>query len=178
MAKPTVCFVNAVQEEQAEEEEWTSSTYMQCAVGGLPCSVIIDTGAGVSIMAKHFMDRLGWDIDKPCKSTIIVATGHRSVPLGEIRDVPVQFGQELIPIRMVVTSTESYNVILGMSWLNKAKAKIDVEAQKLVFLSHRRRFSIPLDIRRKVLPRLVEPSMIRYEEEDEQYFEDGEAYIQ
>src|ERR1700731_3749999 len=107
-AKPTVRFaeVNTIQE---RKEEWTSSAYAQCTVARTSCSVIIDTGAGVSIIAKHFLDRLGWEIDKPANTTLVVASGQRSVPLGEIKEVPVQFEMEIIPIRMVVTNAQSYN---------------------------------------------------------------------
>ena len=121
-------------------------------IRGIGCPALVDTGASVSIIAKHFLDRLGWEIDAPATTTLVIANGKRSVPLGEMKDVPVQFGTEIIPIRMIVTNAKSYNVILGMSWLKKAKAKIDTDAQKLMFYNHGRKFSIPLDIQQGVLP--------------------------
>ena len=59
--------------------------------------------------------------------------------------------------------------------MTKAKAKIDTEAQKMIFTSHGRKLSVPLDIRRGVLPRIVEVPTDH--EEEEQETEDNTAYI-
>ena len=67
-------------------------------------------------------------------------------------------------------------MVLGMSWLTKAKAKIDTDAQKMTFVSHGRRFSVPLDIRQGVLLRIVEiPEEAAEDKEDQE--EDHVAYI-
>src|SRR6201985_188599 len=67
-------------------------------------------------------------------------------------------------------------MVLRMSWLTKAKAKIDTDAQKMIFVSHGRRFSVPLDIRRGVLPRIMEvPEEATVPEQEQE--EDHIAYI-
>ena len=77
---------------------------------------------------------------------------------------------------MIVTDAQSYNMVLGMSWLTKAKAKINTDAQKMIFVNYGRKFSVPLDIRRGVLPRIVEIPENTKEEESE-IEEDQTAYI-
>ena len=145
--------VNVVAEPR---EEWMSLAYAQCTVTGKPTTAIIDTGVGPSLITKWLLDQLGWDIDEPATRSIVITNGQRSVPLGEVREVPVQFGMEVIPIRMIVSNAEMYGIILEMNWLTKAKAKIDAEAQRMIFVSHGRKFSVPLDIRRGVLPRITQ----------------------
>ena len=126
LVKPKITFaeVNELQEES--EEEPKSSAYFQCNIGQYPVNAIADTGAGSSIITKHVLDRMGWEIDHPARSTIVIADGKKSTPLGEVVDVPVSVGQEIIPIRMLVTAAKTYDVILGNNWLTKANANVDL----------------------------------------------------
>jgi hypothetical protein len=77
---------------------------------------------------------------------------------------------------MIVTDARSYNAVLGNSWLKKAKARIDLDAQRLIFTNHGRKFCVPLDIQKGVVPKLTQrPEDEESEEEDE--MTPGEAHL-
>src|ERR1700748_399352 len=98
------------------------------------------------------------------------------MPLGEIREVQVQFETEIIGIRMIVTNAQTYHTVLGNNWLKKARAGINFETQRMTFWNHGRKFSIPLDIRRGVTPRLTQ--LPEDDESDEEKLTPGEAHLQ
>ena len=103
-------------------------------------NAIVDTGAGHSIITKHVLDRLGWDIEEPARTVLIIADGSRSTPLREVREVPITFRNEMIMIDMIITASETYQIILGNNWLKKAKTNINLEAETMTFTSRGRRF--------------------------------------
>ena len=120
---------------QYSELEQRTSAYVTCQIMNYPVNAIVDTGAGRSIIAKHVLDRLGWDIEEPVRTVLVIADGSRSTPLGEVREVPITFENETITIDMIVTASETYQIILRNNWLKKAKANINLEAEMMTFTS-------------------------------------------
>ena len=159
--KPKITFaeVNELQEEESEEEP-KSSAYFQCSIGQYPVNAIADTGAGSSIITKHILDRMGWEIDQPARSTIVIADGKKSTPLGEVIDVPVTVGQEIIPIRMLVMSAKTYDIILGNNWLTKAGAVMYMNTERLTITWRGRKTRVPISIRKGILPGIVDDEEI------------------
>ena len=51
--------------------------------------------------------------------------------LGKVEDIPVKFGEATILINTIVTNATSYELILGNEWLRKAKAVVDLNAEKM-----------------------------------------------
>ena len=100
-----------------------------------PVNAIVDTEAGSSIITKYILDCLGWDIEEPVRTVLVIADRSKSTPLGEVREVPITFGNETITINMIVTASETYQIILGNNWLKKAKANINLEAETMTFTS-------------------------------------------
>src|SRR5947199_8274154 len=82
-------------------------------IGGLPVNIIVDTGAGICIMSKKLLKKLGWTIHKPSQMALIIADGQKAVALGA-----------QIPINMVVSDSNTHDVILGMNWLENTHAEI------------------------------------------------------
>ena len=120
---------------QYSEPEQHISAYVTCQITNYPVNAIVNTGAGRSIIAKHVLDRLGWDIEEPARTVLVIADGSRSTPLGEVYEVPITFGNETIMNDMIVTASETYQIILGNNWLKKAKANINQEAETMTFTS-------------------------------------------
>ena len=111
---------------------------------------IIDTGAGLSLLSQVLLDRFGWSIDEPTTTTVVVADGGEAVTLGIVRDVPVTFGNCTITIDMVVTQSTSYDVILGVDWLKKANALLDLNAATLRIDYRGVKQQVPLDLSRGI----------------------------
>ncbi len=159
-------------EEEEEIIQRRTSAYVTCQITNYPVNAIVDTGAGTSIIAKHVLDRLGWEIEKPAKTILVIADGSRSTPLGEVTEVPVTFGNETISIDMIVTASETYQIILGNNWLVKAKANIDLQRECMTFLSRGRKFRVPVSTTKGVRPDIVDQEthwqLRRNEVEDEE----------
>ena len=127
-------------EEEESEEEWDeeerdepehSSAYTQCYIEGRPTPAIVDSGAGGVILSEATMKELGWRIEAPTRQTMIVADGHRSRPLGRVFELPIQFGPMIIPITAIVVDIDSYDLVLGNTWLRKVHTILDFGALKI-----------------------------------------------
>ena len=108
-----------------------SSAYTQCYLEGRPTPASIDSGAGGVIISEMTLKDIGWHIEAPTRQTMIVADGHKSRPLGRVFELPIQFGPMIIPIRAIVVDTDSYDLVLGNTWLKKVRAIIDFGALKM-----------------------------------------------
>ena len=169
--RPTIRFaeINAVEDRPTERR---TSAYANCSITNYPVNAIVDTGAGSSIITKHVLDRLGWEIEQPARTTLVIADGKRSVPLGEVWEVPITFGNETSTIDMIVTAAETYQIILGNNWLKKVKAIINMDSETMTFTSRGRKFRVPINTTKGVLPDVVdeetEPQPRRDEVDDEE----------
>jgi predicted aspartyl protease len=67
--KPTYGIVNAI--------ELTAKTpaYALGKIGGRTVRIIVDTGAGICLMSKKLLDKLGWTIQKSSDMALVVADG-------------------------------------------------------------------------------------------------------
>src|SRR3954468_12940341 len=81
-----------------------------------------------------------------------MADGSKAVAMGELINVPVQFGNCTIPIDMIITEGTTYDIILGNNWLNLAQAKIDLGAAKMRICAHNIYHEIQLDLYRGARP--------------------------
>ncbi len=167
--KPTTQQVNVV-------EDRLTPAYATATVQGRPTSVIVDSGATLCIISQIFLVRLGWEIDQASNRKIIVADGTKTTALGEMKDIPVQFGNCMIPINMTVCESTSYDIILGVDWLAKAQAKIDFGAAKMRITYHGQDEEIPLDLTRGAHPTMVDTDSEK-EDQDQNESSDEEALI-
>src|SRR5665213_2115831 len=137
---------------QYSEPEQCTSACITCQITNYPVNAIVDTGAGHSIIAKHVLDYLGWDIEEPARTVLVITDESRSTSLGEVREVPITFRNEMITIDMIVTASETYQIILENNWLKKAKANINLETETITFTSRGRRFQVPVNTMKRVHP--------------------------
>jgi hypothetical protein len=68
--------------------------------------------------------------------SLIIANGRKAITLGEMPAVVITLGGADIPIDMVVTDSDTYDVIVGMNWLALAEANILVNESKMIIKSH------------------------------------------
>ena len=59
--------------------------------------------------------------------------GHSKQPLGAIDNFPITIDGIVIPAEVDVTEARTYNLIVGMDWLNKINAKIDLKKNIMIF---------------------------------------------
>ncbi|HEY5236330.1 MAG TPA: retropepsin-like aspartic protease [Rhabdochlamydiaceae bacterium] len=118
------------EDSQEEEEKDTrkTSAYAFGSIENTPTEFVVDTGAGGCMIAKDYLDHLGYAIEKPTKLTFITVTGVRVVSLGKVHEIPVKLGDITVPMDMVVVQTTTYEVILRTEWLDKVYVVIDFNA--------------------------------------------------
>src|SRR5262249_54799999 len=137
-------------------------------------AAVIDTGAGGCLISNTLLKRLDWPIEKPTKLTFVAADGKVNRPLGRIEDVPVTFGPAVIPINAIVTSAQSYDLILGNDWISKARAVMNFKKNDMQITWKGRTYAIPLDIHRGIRPernvKEVEPEEENEEEADQEIY--------
>ena len=76
--------------------------------------------------------------------------------MGKIRDVPIKFGEATIPVDVIVTNATNYDILIGNQWLHKAKAMIDLSAQKMQIVYRGRKIRIPINVHKGVHPEIEE----------------------
>ncbi len=86
-----------------------TSAYCRTSVEGKWADTIADSGAGISVMSKNFLNRLGWPMDEPTNVIYTMANGSNATALGVITKVPICFeGKITYTINcIIVTNSET-----------------------------------------------------------------------
>jgi predicted aspartyl protease len=88
---------------------------------------LVDTGASMSIMAAVIVRELGMMHLVTGSETYKTASGVITQALGRIDEVPVKVGGVQCSMTFMVVDTDSYDVLLGLDFLIKIGAIVDVE---------------------------------------------------
>ncbi len=94
----------------------------RCVIEGL-----VDTRASISVMAAAIVRELGMMHLIIGSKTYKTASGVVTQALGRIDEVPVVVGGVQCTMTLMVVDTNSYNVLLGLDFLMKIGAIVDVE---------------------------------------------------
>ena len=108
-----------------------------CATGKVQFDhALCDLGASVSIMPKSIFEKIGVGELKPTHISLQMADHSIKLPIGVVEDMPIRVGQNFIPIDFVIVEMEEDShtpLLFGRSFLNTAKAIIDVHGGKISF---------------------------------------------
>jgi predicted aspartyl protease len=88
---------------------------------------LVDTGASMSVMAADVVRELGIMHLITGFETYKIASGVITRALGRIDKVPVKVGGVQCTMTFMVVDTDSYDVLLGLDFLIKIGAIVDVE---------------------------------------------------
>jgi predicted aspartyl protease len=88
---------------------------------------LVDTGASMSVMATAVVRELGMMHLVTGSETYKTALGVITQALGRIDEIPVKVGGVQCTMTFMVVDTDSYNVLLGLDFLIKISAIMDVE---------------------------------------------------
>ena len=95
--------------------------------------VIIDTGAAVSVITNQFLEKLGIDIEESSDMYILDVNGRKKRALGIVKDIQITVQQKCkTKLKMQVTDSNTYQVILGNDWLIKVYGIINIPAEEIV----------------------------------------------
>ncbi len=96
---------------------------------------LVDTGASMSIMATAIVRELGMMHLVTGSETYKTASGVITQALGRIDEIPVKVGGVQCTMTFMVVDTDNYDVLLGLDFLIKIGAIVDVE-QGLIQVRH------------------------------------------
>jgi len=88
---------------------------------------LVDTGASISVMAAAIVRELGMMHLIVGSETYNTASGVVTQALGRIDEVPMMVGGVQCTMTLMVVDTDSYDVLLGLDFLIKIGAIVDVE---------------------------------------------------
>jgi hypothetical protein len=88
---------------------------------------LVDTGASMSVMAVAIVRELGMMHLVTGSETYKTASGVVTQALGKINEIPVKVGGVQCTMTFMVVDTDSYDVLLGLDFLIKIGAIVDVE---------------------------------------------------
>ncbi len=88
---------------------------------------LVDTGASMSVMAAAVVRELGMMHLVTGSETYKTALGVVTQALGRIDEIPVKVGGVQCTMTFMVVDTDSYDVLLGLDFLIKIGAIVDVE---------------------------------------------------
>jgi len=88
---------------------------------------LVDTGASMSVMAAVVVRELGMMHLVTGSETYKTASGVITQVLGRIDEIPVKVGGVQCTMTFMVVDTDSYDVLLGLDFLIKIGAIVDVE---------------------------------------------------
>ncbi|KAL2937256.1 Transposon Ty3-I Gag-Pol polyprotein, partial [Bienertia sinuspersici] len=101
------------------------------SIHSMPAYVLFDSGASHSFVSESFVKKLHLENSRTCETDISMPSGvivacHTLYP-----DVPIMCGSTTLVADLIVFPLHDFDVILGMDWLSRHKAKIDCEKQKV-----------------------------------------------
>ena len=85
-------------------------------------------------------------------------------------DVPVKIARATITVNIYVVNTTTYDLILGMNYLKKASATVDLNVEKMRIRYRGRRFEVPIDVQKGVCPKMIKEDDDSEEKSDEETF--------
>ena len=111
----------------------TTSAWCEAKVGTVPIDLIIDTGASGCVASHDFLKKYGIKIQRKSNITMSDINGESKQPLGAIDEFPITLAGIVIPADVDITEARTYSVVVGMDWLNKIKAKLDLHTGIMTF---------------------------------------------
>ena len=65
------------------------------------------------------------------KEEMVEFDNHMTLSEGRLKNVPVQIENVIVPIDFKVIDSGSQEILIGMDWMRKSKAKFDAEKMEL-----------------------------------------------
>ncbi|XP_057247000.1 uncharacterized protein LOC130589624 [Beta vulgaris subsp. vulgaris] len=93
--------------------------------------VLFDSGASHSFVSELLVKKLGLENSRTCDVDISIPSGVIITCNNLYPDVPIMCGSTTLVADLIAFPLHDFDVILGMDWLSRHKAKIDCEKQKV-----------------------------------------------
>jgi predicted aspartyl protease len=105
----------------------SKTLHLSVEINGYLIEGLVDTGASMSVMAAAVVREMGMMYLVAGSETYKTASGIVTQAMGKIDEVPVKTGGVQCLMTFMVVDTDSYDVLLGLDFLIKIGAIVDVE---------------------------------------------------
>src|SRR6266511_1721594 len=113
-------------------------------IGRTECQLVIDTGAEVSVCTKPMADLLKLKLKPDKIMTFVAIDSIKQKSLGSAGLVMVKVMDQPTQVEMQIVQSKNQVVILAMDWIQKYKAVIDMNEERITFRVDRRKFTTKL----------------------------------
>ncbi len=113
-------------------------------IGRTECQLVIDTGAEVSVYTKPIADLLKLKLKLDKIMTVVAIDGIKQKSLGSAGLVTVKVIDQPTQVKMQIVQSKDQVVILTMDWIQKYKAVIDMNEERITFRVDGRKFTTKL----------------------------------
>ena len=96
-----------------------------------PAVILFDSGASHSFISAKFRAKAGLDFCHTKSSYMISTPGGKIASNQIIRGVPLKLGSKIFPTDLVLLALEEMDVILGMEWMNRHGAVLDISSRAI-----------------------------------------------
>ncbi|OMH80462.1 DNA damage-inducible protein 1 [Zancudomyces culisetae] len=96
------------------------------------CDVVIDTGAACSVINDALATKLRLTTDTMIQEVIMTADGGLHKTTGKAWNVPVTIQNCVFPADLLIMASNKKTFVLGVDWLKKHNAVIDINKSKVM----------------------------------------------
>jgi hypothetical protein len=100
-----------------------------------PVTVLFDTGATHSFINTKFGTKIGLDIYSVNGVYMITTPGGNISSNQVCRSVPIQMGNNLIKIDLLLLDLKGMDVLLGMNWMTQRHVSLDISSRIVEIIS-------------------------------------------
>ena len=163
---------------QKQTPSYTTSVKCNIKLRNTPYQAIIDSGAAISMISHQVVKELGFKIEAPSTSLIVLATGPSTRPLGIIKNLPVEIEGVTIPLDVEVMSATSYSLLLGNDWSQKVDATYSWKNKSYTLKWNKKKIHVPTTYEQNQ-PLPAQPTLTdekELEQFEQEYLTPKEAY--
>ncbi|XP_024011334.1 uncharacterized protein LOC112086596 [Eutrema salsugineum] len=118
--------IYAVAEQTAEDPSSSRPITGTLIMGGVATHVLFDSGATHCFVNPNMVGKSEFCRELGDNYGLVQAAGGQVMfTLGKVKDVSVMVGSRNMPADLEICEVKSYDVILGMDWVGKYKARLD-----------------------------------------------------
>src|SRR6266536_19035 len=132
--------LNNIEEVEPESEDSTK-------IESEEDDVIIDTGTSTNIITKILLDKLNIKIEESSNKIFTSANGKDIIALGKVK-LNFEIQEKKLPIKLQVIESKEEKVLIGMKWLKRMKAEINLENDTVKIIRRKTPIEIPISWKR------------------------------
>ena len=117
------------------------------------------------------MKKIGRKATRPSNVNMIGIHGDKKEAIGEIEQLPIKIQGVDVPINIVISEAQGYDVLIGNDWFTKYGASISWLRSELSFQMNNQTYQEPASYWKKLLLIITKDSEDEYEEELQPYYQ-------